>query len=170
MSGFDCRLRARNVFAWEFSLKRICFTQNQYDENFPPHFIMTLHFAFPYTQRFQSKLCFFMFLLEANFLERATTRLQPIQRVLASPREPDRRAAPKPRTNIYKSRAGRGETRGLRGPQHSAPGRASRVTPPGQIVGCPPAPLPSGGSSTQAWLGAAGAAEDTPKAESGLPS
>ena len=110
------------------------------------------------------------FLLEANFLERATTRLQPIQRVLASPREPDRRAAPKPRTNIYKSRAGRGETRGLRGPQHWAPGRASRVTPPVQIVGCPQRPCRPVGVAPKPKIGAAGAAEDTPKAESGLPS
>ena len=31
------------------------------------------------------------------------------------------------------------------------------------------APVPSGGSGTQAQIGAAGAAEDAPKAESGLP-
>ena len=42
-----------------------------------------------------------------------------------------------PALNIYKSRAGRGETRGLRGPQHWAPVRASRVTPLVQILGCP---------------------------------
>ena len=65
------------------------------------------------------------------------------------------RPAENPALNIYKSRAGRGETRGLRGPQHWAPGRASRVTPPVQIVGCPARPCRPEGVA--------------PKPKSGLP-
>ena len=76
-----------------------------------------------------------------------------------------------PALNIYKSRAGRGETRGLRGPQHWAPGRASRVTSPVQIVGCPPArPSRPEGVAPRPKSGLPERPRTTPKAESGLPS
>ena len=64
------------------------------------------------------------------------------------------RGSRKPRTNIYKSRAGRGETRGTArtaalGAGSSQQGLASRPN-----LGLPAgAPVPPGGSGTQARLG-----------------